>query len=121
LGAEGEDQARRFLARAGLKVMARNYRCPAGEADLIALDRSPQRGCTAPTVVFVEVKTRRDDTYTDPESAVDANKRRHLRAVANYYLASRGGQNFNVRFDVVSVVLRDGEKPRLRHIVDAFQ
>ncbi len=74
-----------------MKVLARNYRCPVGEIDLIALDRHPACGPFGPTLVFVEVKTRGDDTYTDPESAVDAEKRRRIKKAAAYYLSGARG------------------------------
>ena len=67
LGRRGEKLAAKALKRAGMKILARNYRCPAGEADLIALDRSTRRQSGAETIVFAEVKTRSSDTYTDPE------------------------------------------------------
>lgn len=120
LGEQGEDIARKFLSHCGMKILGRNYRCPAGEVDIIALDRS-ESNQAGQTVVFVEVKTRCDDSYTDPESAVDAEKRRRMKKVANYYLASREGQDLAFRFDIVSVVMRPGEKPQIKHIPNAFQ
>ena len=51
LGARGERLAKRFLKRRGLKILATNYRCPAGEADLIVLDRSTRKDFGAATVV----------------------------------------------------------------------
>ncbi len=116
LGARGETLARKHLRRAGCKILATNYRCPLGEADLIALDRTAGRE----TIVFVEVKTRSGDAYTDPESAVNAQKRRRLRKIAEYYLTVKNAHDRPVRFDVVSVVLRPGQAPELHHIPDAF-
>ena len=120
LGRRGEKAARKFLRRAGLKILARNYRCPVGEVDLIALDASTRSRPGAETIAFVEVKTRSSDRHVEPESAVDAAKRRRLRKVAGYYLATHDAAEFDVRFDVVAVVARPGEKPQVRHIPDAF-
>ena len=120
LGQRGERLARRHLRRKGLKILARNYRCPAGEADLIALDPSTRRSLGAETIAFVEVKTRSSDCNTDPEAAVNADKRRRMRKVAQYYLANHDAEGYNVRFDVVAIVATDGEKPEIRHIPDAF-
>ncbi len=120
LGAAGEKLACRFLKKAGLKILAANYRCPSGEADLLALDSSTRAACGAETIVVVEVKTRSDDHYTDPESAVDARKRQKLRSVAKYYAGVRGAQDFNIRFDIVSIVMRPGQEPQIKHIIDAF-
>ena len=120
LGQRGESIARRFCKRAGMKVLARNYRCPAGEIDLIALDRSTRKTVGAETIVFVEVKTRRSGRYAGPEAAVDARKRRQIRRAADYYLARHDTEDCNVRFDVVAVVLPEGGKPEVNHIPDAF-
>jgi putative endonuclease len=120
LGRRGERLARRRLRRSGLKILATNYRCPVGEVDLIALDASTRKAIAAETLVFVEVKTRTSDTYTAPAGAVDAEKRRRIRRIADYYLASRDTSGYAVRFDIVSIVIPDGEKPRVTHIPDAF-
>lgn len=117
LGRRGERLAARLLRRSKLKILARNYRCDAGEADLVALDpRTPD----GDTLVFVEVKTRSSDYFTDPESAVDARKQRRYRDIARCYLREIGRGDLPVRFDVVSILIQPGEKPELRHIVGAF-
>ncbi len=120
-GRRGEELAARFLRRRGHKILARNYRCPVGEADIIALDRSTRKPLGAESIVFVEVKTRRTDSHVDPESAVDRRKRRRLTRVARYYLAHHDTGDRIVRFDVVAVVMPPGEEPRVRHVADAFQ
>ena len=120
LGSRGEALARRFLKHRGLKILARNYRTPTGEVDLIALDTSTRKDLGAETVVFVEVKTRATDTHSAPESAVHAAKQRRLRKAAKHYLARHDIADRNVRFDVVSVVLGDDNTPRIHHIPDAF-
>jgi putative endonuclease len=112
LGQRGERLAARTMKAAGCKVLTRNFRCSAGEADLI--------GLTGDTLVFTEVKTRADDGYAAPEATVDSAKRARYRKVARYYLQRLGRDDLNVRFDVVAIVLRPGEKPRVRHIPDAF-
>jgi putative endonuclease len=104
------------LRTLGLKILAVNYRCPVGEADLIALDRRD----SAETIVVVEVKTRSSDRYTNPESAVNPDKQRRLRNVARHYLAERETGNLDVRFDVVSVLLRPRGPAEIRHIPGAF-
>jgi putative endonuclease len=114
-GQQGERLAERHLRRAGYRILARNYRCPAGEADLIALDRR-----ASGAVVFVEVKTRSSDRFVDPESAVDARKRRQLLKVAQFYLAGHDPGDRPVRFDVVAVVGSAKGRPQVRHIVNAF-
>ena len=120
LGPRGEKLAARHLRRLGLKILARNYRCPAGEADIIALDRSTRADRDAETIVFVEVKARRSDRHVDPESAVNPKKRRQLARVAEYYLAHHPAEDYQVRFDVVAVIAAADGKPEIRHTVDAF-
>ena len=120
LGPRGEALAAKLLKKSGLKILARNYRCPVGEVDLIALDRATRKTQGAETIVFVEVKTRTSDRYTDPHAAVNAEKRRRLRRVAEYYLRARKAEDYNARFDVVSVLLKDGQEPKIEHIPEAF-
>lgn len=118
LGPRGEKLAAKHLKRQGLRILARNYRCPVGEVDLIALDRSI-RSTGAETLVFVEVKTRSSDRHIDPESAVNADKQRRLRNVAKYYIQRRRAGAYNLRFDVVAVIV-SGDEPVIRHTSNAF-
>ncbi len=120
LGHKGEKLAARYLRRNGLKILARSYRCPMGEVDIIALDRSTRSNGGAETIVFVEVKTRSSARYVEPESAVDSRKQRQLTRTARYYLAHHDTNDYAARFDIVSVIICEGEKPRIKHISDAF-
>ena len=113
LAARGERLAAKTLKAAGCRILARNYRCPAGEADLVAL--------AADTLIFVEVKTRTSDFFTDPESAVDHHKQARYRRVAQYYLSRIDRDDLSTRFDIIAIVIRPGEKPKIRHLVDAFR
>lgn len=117
LGQIGEKLAVKHIRRRGGKILARNYRCPVGEVDIIALDPSGRSG---ETIVFVEVKTRTGEQYVCPESAVDRRKRRQLVRVAKYYLSHHRAEGYSVRFDVVAVVAGPGGKRQVRHIPDAF-
>jgi len=100
----GEAAAARLLYEHGYRILERNYRCQAGEVDIIAEDHG--------TICFVEVKTRSQDFLRAPEDAVDAEKQRRLRASARQYLA-RYREVGRVRFDVVSVVLANADKIEL--------
>lgn len=112
LGRWGEGKAARFLRRRGYRILERNYRCAAGEADLIARDGS--------VVAFVEVKTRSPDPLAAPELAVDRKKRGRLARVAAHYLLTHPEfAGAACRFDVVALVRGGGEEPRL--IRDAFR
>lgn len=113
LGAAGEKIAARALRRDGYRITARNYACPVGEIDLVALDGD--------TIVFVEVKTRRSGQSADPEANVHREKRRRLTRAAKYYLMQKKVQGQPCRFDVVSVVTDPGsDRPEVEHFVDAF-
>ena len=120
LGRHGEDLAARALKRKGMKLLATNYRCPSGEIDIIALDRTTRRESGRETIVFVEVKTRSGDSYNAPESAVDARKRCRIRKAARYYLSHYPSDQYGVRYDIVAIVAPRGAKPRIKHIAGAF-
>ncbi|HNX52161.1 MAG TPA: YraN family protein [Pontiellaceae bacterium] len=108
-GRRGEDQAEKFLKKAGLKIIARNVRIGADELDLIA-----QQG---DTLIFVEVKTRANEDFGRPFTAVNRAKRRKLSRAAIHFLKKRKLRPPYIRFDVIEVV---GEKPEIRHIQNAF-
>jgi putative endonuclease len=107
----GEQAAARHLEDRGLDILARNWRIRLGELDLVARD--------GPVLVFVEVKTRRSDSFVDPAAGVDFRKQCRLRLLAEAYLALERLPPGPCRFDVVSVVL-ERRDPVVRHIVDAF-
>ena len=112
LGAAGEKVARRHLKRLDYFILARNYRCQAGELDLIALDGD--------VIVFVEVKTRTDAAAADPSEWITPAKRRQLIKVARYYIHVKDAYNRPCRFDALSVLMRDGARPVVQHFQDAF-
>jgi len=120
LGQRGEQAAARFLKKSGLKILARNYRCPGGEIDLIALDTSTGRNGKPETIVFVEVKTRSTETPAGPESAVGAHKRKQVKKAARYYLRHHPADGYQTRYDVVAVVIEPGQNPAIRHMPNAF-
>jgi putative endonuclease len=100
LGLRGEEAAAALLTRAGYRIIARNYRCPLGELDLVAEDRGE--------IIFVEVKTRRTSHAGRPVEAVNGRKRARLVRLARFYLAVHDLQDRPCRFDVVSVEVRPG-------------
>jgi putative endonuclease len=112
-GRRGEDLAHRFLRKQGYIIVARNYRLSSGEAeaDLIAREGD--------TLVIVEVKTRATEEYGPPERAVNPEKQRHLLRVARQYARKTGTPWEHVRFDVVSIVLR--ERPEITLLRAAFR
>ncbi len=114
LGRYGEDLAAEHLLAAGMVLLARNWRCPQGEIDLVARDVDG-------TVVFVEVKTRAGTGFGEPAEAVGRLKARRLRMLAcRWLLENRQGAAVDLRFDVVGIVRGRGQAPRLTHLRDAL-
>ena len=111
LGKMGEDLACRELGRRGYDVLARRYRTRHGEIDIIARDRQ--------TIVFVEVKARRDDRFGGAAAAVTAFKQRRVAQMATDFLARRGWLDAECRFDVVTIDFK-GDTPRIEVITHAF-
>jgi putative endonuclease len=112
-GHRGEDIAHRYLQRRGYRVVARNFRprSGVGEIDLIAWDRE--------TLVIVEVKTRRSDEFGLPERNVTPEKEQSLVRAARDYARRAGVDWEKVRFDLISIVLR--EPPAVVHQEAAFR
>jgi len=114
LGRYGEQLAAEHLTAAGMTVLARNWRCPQGELDLVLRDADG-------TVVFCEVKTRSGTGFGEPSEAVGPRKARKLRALACLWLAEhRPSGAADLRFDVVSVVRQRGRAPQLAHLRGAL-
>ena len=112
-GIKGEDEAARFLTRSGYAILDRNVRTRAGEIDLVAREGK--------TLVFVEVKTRRDTEGDPPQAAVDTRKQNRLGKLAHGYLKLKHIRETPCRFDVVSVIFNDeGAVKAIRHIPNAF-
>jgi putative endonuclease len=95
LGRAGERLARRALEARGLVIVQANYRCAAGEMDLVAR--------AADELVFVEVKTRRGNQFGSPEEAVTRRKQSKLVKVAETYLLEHSLTGTGWRIDVVAV------------------
>ena len=113
LGRWGEKRCEKFLKRKGLKKLARNFSCKAGEIDLIMVD-------TDGTIVFVEVKTRADESFGPTESAITPAKKVRMLRTARYFLATQNIEDRPFRFDVVTIVLGEKGQPQTRHYENAF-
>jgi putative endonuclease len=111
-GALGERAAKKHLQKLGLKFLTANFRSERGEIDLIFRDDD--------CLVFVEVKTRSSEEWTRPAAAVDARKKRLLSQTALDYLRLLKNPQVKIRFDIVEVLLRDGEVREVRHLPNTF-
>ncbi len=112
LGRRGEQAAARFLYRRGYDIVAQNWVCPYGEADIVARD--------ADTLVFVEVKTRSNCEKGFPAEAVNQKKRDKYERIALAFLKEYGESDIIVRFDVVSIVVIAPDRALIRHHINAF-
>ena len=113
MGNYGEQVAAAWLRSRGCRILARNYRGPRkGEVDIVARDGK--------VLLFVEVKTRGEHAKIRGLDAVGKEKQRLIERGANSWLRRLGTRNLPWRFDVIEVSLKDGEKPRINHVRDAF-
>ena len=117
LGQRGEAAAERYLRRRRYRIVGRRYQNHVGEIDLIAIDqRSRPR-----TVVFVEVKTRQNDSRGLPAEAVDEKKQRQITDTAMVYLKANDLLECRFRFDIVAILWpAESGTPQIRHEIDAF-
>jgi len=111
-GEVGERAAKKHLQRLGLKYLAANFRSARGEIDLIFRDED--------CLVFVEVKSRSSEDWTRPAAAVDARKRRLLSQCGLDYLRLLKNPEVKIRFDIVEVLLANGEVREVRHLPNTF-
>ncbi|MBI5214864.1 MAG: YraN family protein [Ignavibacteriae bacterium] len=110
-GAQGEALAVEYLQKKGYRILRQNYRYERDEIDIIAQENE--------TLVFIEVKARRSTNYGAPIEAVTESKQKTIRAVAEGYLAENEIEDISCRFDVISILYKNG-KPEIEHYVDAF-
>lgn len=116
LGRRGERAAARLLRRKGYIIVAGGRRSRYGELDLIAVEGRK-------TVVFVEVKTRRNLRAGRPAEGVDADKQRRIAGAALVFLKANGLLEYPARFDVVAIVWPKGaRRPHaIEHFENAFE
>ncbi|MDR1974925.1 MAG: YraN family protein [Bacteroidales bacterium] len=107
-GKRGEDIAVKYLVERGYKIKKRNYHAGHKEIDIIA--ELPD------TIVFVEVKWRKESIISSPIDAVNYRKQQYLFKAANNYVI-RNNIDKNVRFDVIGII---EDNFSFEHIEDAF-
>jgi putative endonuclease len=112
LGARGEEIAAAYLKGKKFSIVERNFRCKGGEVDIIARDGK--------TLVFVEVKTRRNLSFGPPQLALTSFKQRQISKAALTWLAKNKMFGASARFDVIAILIPDHEVPVIDHIRDAF-
>ncbi len=111
IAARGEAMAADYLLAHGFTILERNFRYGRGEIDIIAREGE--------TLVFCEVKLRRNDQFGPPEYAVTPKKQHQIRHVALGYFFRHNLHEQECRFDVVAIHYEHGE-PVIHHIRNAF-
>lgn len=111
LGRWGEDYAARFLEGKGYRIVARDWMYRHKDIDIIAIDGQE--------LVFVEVRTRRNDVFQRPEQTVDMRKVKNITLAANHYVKTCR-IDMDIRFDIVSIVGTADDNCSVEHIEGAF-
>ena len=109
-GRQGEDIAASYLTGKGYRILARNWRCPVGELDLVMADDQ--------TLVFVEVRTRSGSRFGPAEESITPAKQMRLIELAQTYLQESTAPGVSWRIDVVAIQLGQG-LPQVNHIENA--
>jgi putative endonuclease len=113
-GTRSERAAARFLKKLGYRILVRNYRCPLGEIDLIALDGR--------CIVFVEVRSTEGSDAVRPAASVDQRKQEQLTRLALHFLKGKRLLNQSARFDVLAVSWPvAASEPTMAHYPNAFE
>jgi putative endonuclease len=108
LGRRGEELAAVYLQAHGMRIVERNWRCPEGEIDIVALDGD--------ALVIAEVKTRKSLAYGHPFEAVGADKLVRLHRLAAAWCRDRGLRMSLCRVDVIAVLDDGTGEPALEHL-----
>lgn len=108
LGKFGEELACKYLKEKGYKIINQNYYARSGEIDIVAEYND--------VLVFVEVKTRTNQTFGLPEEAIDYHKQRKLIKTVEYYLLKHNLSDQDYRIDYVAIEIdRQTKRAKIRH------
>jgi len=111
LGKWGENKAAEYLERKGYRIIERDWRIGHRDLDIVAIDSD--------MLVFVEVRTRRNNVFMEPELTVDRKKMRSLMIAANAYIKTHN-IDFDLRFDIITVLGTNDNDYKINHIEEAF-
>ncbi|MFK7810536.1 MAG: YraN family protein [Saprospiraceae bacterium] len=111
LGNQGETIAKQLLVDKGHTILETNYTYKRAEIDLISRFDN--------TLIFTEVKTRSSDFFGAPELAVSDKKQSLIIRAAQAYLFENDYDD-EIRFDVISIVIRNEHNVSIKHFEDAF-
>ena len=114
LGKTGEDLAKEYLKKKKLKFLLSNFIYLKTEIDLIFLDKKNK------ILIFVEVKTRRNKNYGEPEDSITKFKQMHIKKAAEGFLHQyRKYLEYDIRFDSVGILI-NGDDIKINHIENFF-
>ncbi len=110
IGQRGEKIAAEYILKKGYTILTKNWRFGKDEIDIIAIDKN--------NLVIIEVKTRSNNYYGDPQEAVDNKKEIFIIRAAEAYVDIEN-IDFNIRYDIIAIILNE-TKTIINHIEDAF-
>lgn len=112
IGKYGEKLAKEYLKKMGYKIVETNFYCRYGEIDIIAQLEEE--------IIFVEVKTRKQEMYGNPAESVNQRKQNHIYKAAELYSYIYSLYSFSMSFDVVEVYILKDQEPRVVHMKNAI-
>lgn len=112
LGRKGEELGVKYLKKKNYKIVERRFRLFRGEIDIIASHKN--------TLVFVEVKTRKNAQFGYPEESITPAKQKQIRKIAQGYLTINKLRGVECRFDVLSILYHPQKGYSIHHFQDAF-
>ena len=114
LGSFGEEKAKEFLESKSYEYLVSNYRFDRAEVDLIFKDEKNK------IVIFVEVKTRRNRKFGEPEESINKTKQNQIKKAAEGFVSENEKcLDYDLRIDTVSVFM-DGNGITINHTENAF-
>lgn len=111
IGAKGENEASDYLQKNRYEILERNWRSGKAEIDIIAKEGD--------VLIFIEVKTRTNTSFGEPEDFVDSKKIKFLTSAAGDYMRAIN-YDWEVRFDIISIIIINPNRIKIKHIKDAF-
>lgn len=113
LGSQAEALACRYLEAQGMRLMMRNFRCKCGEIDLVMQQEN--------TIIFVEVRNRKNACYGSAAESVTLRKQRKLTNAAQFFIQRYDpALKYSYRFDVIAIQGEPGNNPHIQWINSAF-
>lgn len=109
IGDYGEDKASEYLFNKGYRIITKNFRTKSGEIDIVAIQRN--------ILVFIEVKTRKNDSFCSAREAVTLSKQSKIKKTAKEFIVQNNIPYKEIRFDVIEVYTY---AQKIEHYADAF-